>query len=67
MNRGHFQRGYDPRRHLLTTEERRRGYDRAVSRHGLTFAVWLRNRVAATARPENVARYRQQWLSDRAA
>lgn len=25
LNRGWFRRGHDPRRHLLTTEERRRG------------------------------------------
>jgi DNA-binding LacI/PurR family transcriptional regulator len=64
---GYFRPGPDPRRHDLTTEERRRGYDTACKRHGLKFATWLRSRVADTATPQNVARYKAQWLARRTA
>jgi hypothetical protein len=31
-NNGHFKKGFDPRRRLLTQDDRRRGYHNAPSR-----------------------------------
>ncbi len=31
---GTFRPGYDPRRHVLTSEERRRGYQTTLARYG---------------------------------
>lgn len=56
-NRGHFRPGPDPRRHVLTTEERRRGFHVALTRSNKTVRRWLVARVRATARPETVAAF----------
>ena len=34
MSKGHFAKGYDPRRHRLTRAERRRGYRAALDKLG---------------------------------
>jgi len=34
MSKGHFRKGYDPRRHRLTRAERRRGYLAALDKLG---------------------------------
>lgn len=57
---GRFQKGFDPRRHVLTTAERRRGFDTAVRRRGKDFKRWLCARVGDTARPENREQFRRQ-------
>lgn len=65
-NSGHFRRGHDPRRHQLTTEERQKGYRSAVAGASPGLVKWLRSRVACTARPETVERYKAEWLRQRA-
>lgn len=42
-NRGWFRRGFDPRRHVLTTEERERGGHSCMRRHyfGGAYAAYL--------------------------
>jgi hypothetical protein len=46
-NRGWFRRGHDPRRHELTYEERRRGYETTYERYSDIYgdAPWLLWRV----------------------
>jgi hypothetical protein len=48
MSKGHFAKGYDPRRHRLTRAERRRDYWAAMGKLGqgdpLVYA-WLYRRV----------------------
>lgn len=62
-----FQKGNDPRRHVLTTAGRRKGYDSAVKKRGIKFRLWLRSRVATTVTPINVAEYKQRFLKERMA
>lgn len=53
MSRGKpFAKGYDSRRHILTYEERSRGFDNAIKtlkRRGLNAYEWLLLRVRCSA------------------
>ena len=48
-NRGSFAPGYDPRRHIFTTAERKRGYAQAFGGHGkcadVHVAAWVWRKV----------------------
>jgi hypothetical protein len=46
-NPGWFKKGFDPRRHLLTREERRKGYLLATRFYKMPSRVraWLRNKI----------------------
>jgi hypothetical protein len=43
MNKGHFKKGFDPQRHLLTRAERQKGYQVATqqSRQCSRLLAWL--------------------------
>ncbi len=48
-NRGSFAQGFDPRRHVFTTAERKRGYAQALAGHGRCadprVAAWVWRKV----------------------
>lgn len=44
-NRGSFQPGPDARRHVFTTEERRRGYQTAMHDRDIAVIAWVFRRV----------------------
>jgi hypothetical protein len=62
-NRGQFRRGHDPRRHVLTFEERSRGGQaawRKLMADRPELLRWLQRRIDRTATPETVAAYRRR-------
>jgi hypothetical protein len=46
-NTGHFKKGFDPRRHLLTRAERQKGYEVATrqSRQSSRVRAWLWRKI----------------------
>ena len=62
-NAGHFRKGHDPRRHVLTCEERSRGGQAAWLRlmnEAPQMLRWLQRRIDKTARPGTVEAYRRR-------
>jgi hypothetical protein len=62
-NRGHFRRGHDPRRHVLTFEERSRGGQTAwrnMMHDAPQMLRWLQRRIDQTARPGTVEAFRRR-------
>ena len=65
-NRGQFRRGHDPRRHVLTFEERSRG-GQAAWRKAMEdrpeLLRWLQRRIDRTAHPDTLAAYQRRRRS----
>ena len=65
-NPGHFRKGYDPRRHKLTTAERQRGFQAAIDsiirRYPDAITV-LGNHIACNALPSLIARKARRELT----
>jgi hypothetical protein len=62
-NRGQFKKGRDPRRHVLTFEDRRRGGQAAwlkLMNEAPHLLRWLQRRIDRTARPGTVEAYRRR-------
>jgi len=62
-NRGHFRPGHDPRRHVLTFEERSRGGQAAwlkMIHDSPQMLRWLQRKIDQTARPGTVEAYRRR-------
>jgi hypothetical protein len=62
-NRGHFRKGYDPRRHVLTFEERSRGGQHAWRKmmdESPQLLKWLQRRIDRTAHPGTLEAYRRR-------
>lgn len=62
-NPGHFRKGHDPRRHVLTFEERSRGGQAAWLKmiHDAPHLLrWLQQKIDRTARPGTVEAYRRR-------
>jgi hypothetical protein len=62
-NRGHFRKGHDPRRHVLTFEERSRG-GQTTWRKAMDgephLLRWLQRKIDETAHPGTLEAYRRR-------
>jgi hypothetical protein len=62
-NRGHFKKGHDPRRHVLTFDERSRGGQVAWQRmmqDAPHLLRWLQRKIDGTAHPGTLKAYRRR-------
>jgi hypothetical protein len=65
-NRGCFRRGHDPRRHVFTDEERRRGGQTTflkLMNDEPWLLAWFQRRIDKTAHPDTLDAYRQKRRS----
>ena len=62
-NKGQFKRGYDPRRHVFTAEERQRAgqttWQRLMSDRP-ELLRWFQRKIDKTAAPATIDAYRQR-------
>jgi hypothetical protein len=62
-NAGHFRRGHDPRRHVLTFEDRSEGGQAAwlkFMEERPELLRWLQRRIDRTAHPDTPAAYKRR-------
>ena len=57
-NAGHFKKGYDPRRHILSKAERRKGYEIAtqLTKMPSRTRAWLRKMIRGYYQTRNGTR-----------